>query len=215
MPGPTVIDSSGWTGLKETNPYELLSTHERQGEHRFGGSRRTIIFGMLAALLLIAFGAFLLGREIFQYVETGRGAWLNIPFVRAILGVALIVFNMLAIPRMYDRFANTKHSAPLVINDEELRFGEPAIRLPLRSISSITLAGLDLTLPQLAERLGAMITDTSTRNLLVNQLVELEICRTGDAKTHRLDLGALTGSSPRVALMICDRIQKLRSSADD
>src|SRR5689334_17549383 len=63
----TVIDSSSWTGLSSEprDPYAVLKANERQGELRFNGDRRAIVWRFLSATFLLLVGAMLFGMYWF------------------------------------------------------------------------------------------------------------------------------------------------------
>jgi hypothetical protein len=207
----TVIDSSTWTGIS-TDPYAALNAHERAGELRFDASRKLWWRGALGLPSLAAFGAWLIYAEYAGDQSSRHSALLSLPYYKTIMGLLTVAVAIGAIPRWRRRLADRSKTAPLVINDRDLRFGTPSQTIQLSAIKRLTFAGASGTVDELAEKLSAWATPGhgNRGGSMAFAIVSLVI--DGRAALVQLDLATLKGHPPRIGLILCDRIQKQQAS---
>ncbi|QDM14901.1 hypothetical protein FNL55_02255 [Tardiphaga sp. vice352] len=208
----TVIDSGTWTGIS-TDPYAALDAQERSGELRFDESRKLWWWGALGLPSLAAFGAWLIYAEYAGDQSTGRySALLNLPYYKTIMGLLMMAVAIGAIPRWRRRLADRSKTAPLFINDRDLRFGIPSQSIKLSAIKQLTFTGASGTVDELAEKLSpwAEPGHGNRGGSMAFAIVSLII---NERTTPvQLDLATLKGHPPRIGLILCDRIQKQQAS---
>ena len=208
----TVIDSSAWTGIS-TDPYAVLDPHERAGEVRFDESRKLWWWGALGLPSLAAFGAWLIYAEYSGALSTGRySAVSNLPYYKTIMGLIMMGVAIGAVPRWRRRLADRSKTAPLIINDRELRFGTPSQSIKLSTVKQLSFTGASGAVADLAAKLSPWATpDFSNRGgSMAFAIVSLVI--DGRTTPVELDLATLKGHPPRIGLVLCDRIQKQQAS---
>lgn len=222
----TVIDSGSWTGASSEprDPYAVLRPEERKGELRWGGSRLVFRVGAIGLPLLLALGFLSIGMEVGDYHDTGRHAALtNIPLFKACLGFLFIGLGWLGFYTWKQRLALQNRIVPLVINDREIRLGTPERRIALGTVRNVFSKFSQESLPELASSLGyyaglsradrfALIFTRDSR-LPAARFLTLALTIDGESDLLELDVAMLDGYAPRIALIICDRVQKCQSLA--
>lgn len=222
----TVIDSGKWTGASSEplDPYAVLTGEERTGRLQFDASDRVYFVGVIAVPLLFGIGLLLVGLEVADYHATGRRAEIiNIPLLKVCLGFLAIGTAWLGYYRWRERLAGQKKIAPLIINDLQLRFGSPQRIIPWGAIRDVSSTFLQKSSPQLAsdlsyyaglsqsDRIAALLSRDSEKLQASYLTISLKV--DGEADPFQLDLPMLEGYAPRIALIICDRVQKHQSLA--
>jgi hypothetical protein len=200
----TIVDSDAWTGLA---PYDVLTDNERTEDMQFGASLKLLLGGIGVSLFFFGFGVLLIALELQGYKS--RAAIWNWPILKAALGCLMVVVGLAIIPGWWQRWLMRYSVVPLIVTDRELRFGTPSQTIRLNTITKITFRGLPETLSELARVLSPRV--GGSRTIGVAPLGPLVLSTQGRAEPIKLDLTALKGDSARIGLIICHRIQKLKS----
>jgi hypothetical protein len=200
----TIINSDAWTGLA---PYDVLTDYERTENMQFGASLKLLFGGAGASLFFCSFGVLLLIMELRGY-QSGV-AFFNWPIVKAVAGVLMIGLGLAIIPGWRQRWLARHSVVPLIITNNELRFGTPPRIIELDTITSVTFRGFPKPLSELARALSSRI--GGSRNVGLAPLGPLRLSTRNKAEAVKLDLTTLRGDPSRIGLIICDRIQKLQS----
>lgn len=214
----TVIDSGKWTGEVRRDPYRVLTARERTGEVRFELSRSIGLTSWVMIAASIAVGGFLIGAEFQGHRFTGRDAdMLNLPVWKAVLGFLILSFAARLVPARPQRMADRRKFVPLIIDDNAIRFGDPQQYVLINKIKAVSTPGATASLSELTDILSYESgTSSWDRNLTRPQPVTtsaptLALTLEGCADPVRLDLTMLNEFPSRIALIICDRVQKYQS----
>jgi hypothetical protein len=199
-----IIDSDSWTGLA---PYDVLTDFERTEDMQFGASLKLLFGGAGASLFFCGFGVLLIMMELRGYQS--RIAFFNWPIVKSATGILMIGLGLAMIPGWRQRWLARYSVVPLIITNNELRFGTPPQIIELDTITSVTFRGFPETLSELARVLSSRV--GGSRNVGLAPLGPLRLSIRNKAEAVKLDLTTLRGDPSRIGLIICDRIQKLQS----
>jgi hypothetical protein len=215
----TVIDSGKWTGASSEprDPYAVLTPDERRGELRFGGGRTVLVWRFLSGGFLLLVGTMLLAMGWFGIRSTH-------PILDLAFGLLLISIAVASLFVLWRRVRCRDQIVPLLINDRELRFGTPQRSITIDAVRTIKAPSTQETLPDLAYTLSATACASfldramsvgwpasPTAIARLNPTIDIVIER--QDTPIRLDLPMLAGDASRIALIICDRVQKYQSLA--
>jgi hypothetical protein len=200
----TFINSDAWTGL---GPYDVLTDYERTEDMQFGASLKLLFGGAGASLFFCGFGVLLIIMELRGH-QSGV-AFFNWPIVKAAAGILMIGLGLAIIPRWWQRWLARHSVVPLIVTKNELRFGTPPQIIELDTITNVTFRGFPATLSELARVLSSRV--GGSQNVGLPPLGPLRLSTRSKSEAFKLDLTTLRGDPSRIGLIICDRIQKLRS----
>ena len=200
----TIINSDAWTGLA---PYDVLTDYERTEDMQFGASLKLLFGGAGGSLFFCGFGVLLVIMELRGH-QSGV-AFFNWPVVKVAAGILMIGLGLAIIPRWRQRWLARHSVVPLIVTKNEPRFGTPPQIIELDTITSVTFRGFPETLSELARVLSSRVGGSQNVGLL--PLGPLRLSTRSKAEAFKLDLTTLRGDPSRIGLIICDRIQKLRS----
>jgi hypothetical protein len=131
------------------------------------------------------------------------------PIVKTAAGILMIGLGLAIIPGWRQRWLARYSVVPLIVTNNELRFGTPPQIIELDTITSATFRGFPETLSELARILRSRV--GGSLNIGLAPLGPLRLSTGNKAEAVKLDLTTLRGDPSRIGLLICHRIQKLQS----